>query len=47
MHKYEITYGNNAWKDAIIVYAKSKKEAIISVEKELRKKVNIINVIQL
>lgn len=47
MHKYEITYGNGAWTETIIVHAKSENDAIISVKKELRKGVNIINVIQL
>ena len=41
---YVVTYGNDAWRNKIGVYAENEKEAIKTIEKELRKGIQIIKV---
>lgn len=44
---YIVTYGNDAWKDEIKVYARNKTEAIQDTQSELRSGVRIIKIIEL
>ena len=41
MKKFKITYGNKAWEDEIIIYAKSNIEAKKIVNSELRNYIKI------
>jgi hypothetical protein len=47
MKKFKITYGNKAWEDEIIIYAKSNIEAKKIVNSELRNYIKITKCIEL
>ena len=47
MKKFKITYGNKAWEDETIIYAKSNIEAKKIVNSELRNYIKITKCIEL